>query len=154
MIHRAGGTLFLGGDQRSELSEIGAKPLAGGRGGQTIGLGVVFTPDVRDREIERSGQFPADPIQGIKARAAAAVFPPHLLDHDLRIGKHVKRLGLKPQRTLQRFQQSNVLGDIIVLVPDPFGDSDRAVGGTVHYHANTRWPGVSERAAVDVGHEI
>jgi hypothetical protein len=54
---------------------------AGGRGGQTISLKVVFSPDVGDREIERSGQFPADPIQGIEPRAAAVVLAPHLLDH-------------------------------------------------------------------------
>jgi hypothetical protein len=35
-----------------------ATPVAGGRAGQTIGLNVVLTPDVGDREIERSGQFP------------------------------------------------------------------------------------------------
>ena len=50
-------------------------------GGQTIGLEVVLSPDVGDREIERPGQFPADPIQGIEPRAAAAVLAPHLLDH-------------------------------------------------------------------------
>jgi len=66
----------------------------------------------------------------------------------------VKRRGLKPQGTLQRFQESNVLGDIIVLVPDPFRDSDCAVSGTVDYYANTRWAGIPERAAIDVGHEV
>jgi hypothetical protein len=55
---------------------------------------------------------------------------------------------------LQRFQQSNVLSDIIVLAPDPFGDSDCAGGGAVDYHSNTRRAGIPERAAIDVGHEI
>jgi hypothetical protein len=66
----------------------------------------------------------------------------------------VKRRGLKPQGTLQRFQESNVLGDIIVLVPDPFCDSDCTVSGTVDYNANTRWAGIPERAAIDVGHKV
>ena len=66
----------------------------------------------------------------------------------------MKRLGLKPQGTLQRLKQSNVLGDIIVLAPDTFGDSDRAICGAVNYHSNTGWAGIPERAAIDVGHEI
>jgi hypothetical protein len=66
----------------------------------------------------------------------------------------VKRLGLEPQGTLQRLKQSNVLGDIIVLAPDPFGDSDRAICGAVNYHSNTRRAGIPERAAIDVGYEV
>jgi len=50
----------------------------------------------------------------------------------------MKRLGFESQSALQCFQQSNVLGDIIVLVSDPFGDPDGAVGGAVNYHSNTR----------------
>ena len=66
----------------------------------------------------------------------------------------MKRLGLEPQGTLQRLKQSNVLGDIIILAPDRFGDSDGAVGGAVNDHSNTRRAGIPERAAIDVGHEI
>jgi hypothetical protein len=55
---------------------------------------------------------------------------------------------------LQRLKQSNVLGDIIILAPDPFGDSDRAICGTVNYHSNTRRAGIPERAAIDVGYEV
>ena len=47
--------------------------VARSRTGQTISLSVVLTTNVGDREIERPGQFPADPVQGIKPRAAAAV---------------------------------------------------------------------------------
>ena len=66
----------------------------------------------------------------------------------------MKRGGLKPQGALQRFQKSNVLGDIIVLVSDPFGDPDCAVGGTVNYDSDTRWTRIPERAAIDVSHEV
>jgi hypothetical protein len=66
----------------------------------------------------------------------------------------VKCFGLKPQGTLQRFEQSNVLGDIIVLVSDPFGDSDCAVGGAVNDDSNARRARIPERAAIDVSHEI
>jgi hypothetical protein len=34
---------------------------------------------------------------------------------------------------LQRLKQSHVLGDIIVLVPDPFGNSDSAACGAADY---------------------
>jgi hypothetical protein len=55
---------------------------------------------------------------------------------------------------LQRLKQRNVLGDIIVLVTDPFCDSDGAVCRAVNDHSNTGWAGIPERAAIDVGHEI
>ena len=55
--------------------------VAGSRTGETIGLSVALSRDVGDREIERPGQLPADPIQGIEPRAAAAVLTTHLLDH-------------------------------------------------------------------------
>ena len=58
-----------------------AKLPASGRAGQPIGLSVAVATNVGDREIERPGQFPADPIQGIKPRTAAAVLTTHLLDH-------------------------------------------------------------------------
>ena len=47
-----------------------------------------------------------------------------------------------------------VLGDIIVLVSDPFGDPDSAVGGSVNHDSNTRWAWIPERATVDVSHEV
>jgi hypothetical protein len=55
---------------------------------------------------------------------------------------------------LQRLQQRNILGDIIVLVPDPSCDSDFAVGRAINDQSNTGWAGIPERAAIDVGHEI
>jgi hypothetical protein len=55
---------------------------------------------------------------------------------------------------LQRLKQSHVLGDIIVLVPDPFGNSDGAACGAADYHSYARRAGIPERAAIDVGHEI
>jgi hypothetical protein len=43
----------------------------------------------------------------------------------------MQRPGLQSRRTLQSFEQRNVFGDIVVLMADPFGDSDFAVVGTV-----------------------
>ena len=63
-----------------------ASPLASlwvarSRTGQTISLCVVLATNVGDREIERPGQLPTDPIQGIESRTAATVLAAHLLDH-------------------------------------------------------------------------
>ena len=66
----------------------------------------------------------------------------------------MQRLRLKPEGTLQRFEQSEVLGDIIVLAPDRFGDSDGAACGAVNDDSNTRRAGIPEGAAIGIGHEI
>jgi hypothetical protein len=59
---------------------------------------------------------------------------------------------------LQRLHQGNVLGNIIVLAPDPSGDSNGAVGGAatgaIDYHSNTRRARIPQRTAIDVGYEI
>jgi hypothetical protein len=59
----------------------GSFRIAGSRTGQTIGLRVVLSPNMGDREIERPSQLAADPIQRIKPRAPAAILTTHLLDH-------------------------------------------------------------------------
>ena len=93
-------------------------------------------------------------MQGIEPRAAAPILASHLPDHYFGIRKHVKRPSPKPQGALQCLQQRQVLGDVIVLMSDPFGDPDGAVCGAVNYHPNTRRAGIPERAAIDVGYEI
>jgi hypothetical protein len=53
---------------------------------------------------------------------------------------------------LQRFQRSNVPGDIIVLMSDPFGDPDGAIGGPqlpLQYQTGLV---IAARAAIYVGH--
>ncbi len=71
----------VGVTEGRHFAAILAFRVAGSRTGQTIGLSVVLSTNVEDREIERTRQFPADPIQGIEPRAAAAVLTAHLLDH-------------------------------------------------------------------------
>jgi hypothetical protein len=66
----------------------------------------------------------------------------------------VQGLSPKPQGALQRLKQGNVFGNIIVLAPDPFRDSDGAVRRTINHDSNTGWAGIPERAAIDIGHEI
>lgn len=51
---------------------------------------------------------------------------------------------------LQRFHQSCVFGNIIVLMPNPFSDSDRAVRTTANDHTNARWAGISQTSAIDI----
>jgi len=109
-----------------------------GRTGQTIRLSVVLARDVRDGEIKRAGELATDPVQGIQARAAASVLAPHLLDNDFGVRVDVKCPGSQGQGALQGFKQSNIFGHIVILSPDPFRDSDPAVVGTIHHHANTR----------------
>jgi hypothetical protein len=48
---------------------------------QTIGFSVMIARNVGDREIERPGEFPANPIQGIEPRATATVLATHLPHH-------------------------------------------------------------------------
>src|SRR5437660_12265950 len=81
--------------------------VAGSRTGQTISLSVVLATNVRDREIEGPGQLPTGPIQRIESRTAATVLAAHLLDHYFGSCKNVKRLGLKPQGTVERLELSN-----------------------------------------------
>ena len=66
----------------------------------------------------------------------------------------MKRGRLKSQGTLQRLKQRNVLGDIIVLAADRFGDSNGAVGGALDYHSNASRAWIAARAAIDIGHEV
>src|SRR5450755_2533875 len=49
--------------------------VAGSRTGQTISLCVVLATNVGDREIERPGQLPTDPIQGIDESSRPRYMP-------------------------------------------------------------------------------
>jgi len=121
---------------------------------QTVCLGVVFAGYVRDREVERAGQLAADPVQGVQSRAAAGILAPHLLDHNFGIRVDVKCLRSQGQSTLQGFKQGNILGYVVILAPNPFGDSDLACLSTLNDHPNAGRPRISQRAAIHVGYEI
>ena len=66
----------------------------------------------------------------------------------------MKRPGTKLQGELQRLEQGDILGDIIVLMPDGFFDFDSSVGRAVDHYSNTRRAGIPEGAAIDVGNQI
>ena len=121
---------------------------------QPVGFNVVFARDVRYGEVERTGQFLAGPMQGIKSRAAAGVFPRHLLDHDFGIGKYMECSGAKLYRELQCFEKSDVLGNIVVVMSNRFVYFDRTVRRTVDHDADSGGARVPERSAIDVGNEI
>jgi hypothetical protein len=65
---------------------------------------------VRYGEVEQPGQFSAGPIQRVQLRAAAGVFPAHLLDDHFGIRKHVQRSGAESQGAVQRFQKRVSIG--------------------------------------------
>ena len=98
------------------------------RGGrrQAVGFNVAFAADVGDREFERAGQLSANPVQRVQAFTAAVVVAQHLANDNLRIRINVQPASFQIHCALQGFEESQVLGNIVVLVADPFGDSDPA----------------------------
>ena len=93
-------------------------------------------------------------MQGVEARTAAGILPPHLPDHDFRVRIDVKFRGVHGQSALQRLHQSGVFSDVIVLMADPFSNSDFAALAAVDHDPNTGWPRISQRATIYVGHKI
>ena len=122
--------------------------------GEPIGFGVILAGNMGDRESEGSSQFAAGPMQGVEARATAGVFAAHLANDNLGIGIDVKSLGFHGEGTLQGFEQGHIFRDIIILVADPFGDTDGAAFAAVDDHPNTRRTWIAQRTAIHIGHEI
>jgi len=93
-------------------------------------------------------------MERIETRAPADVFPVHLADHYFGVGVNVKLPGFEAQSALQGFQQSNILGHVIILASNPLRDSDGRALGSVNHDSNPGRPRVSQRATVYVGHHI
>src|SRR5271157_5244727 len=143
--HRMGtveSLLFLGGAQPHRVV------------GQFVGLAIVLAADVRDGKINRARQLAAGPIQGVKTRAAAGVLARHLLDHDLRVGINAKGASVDRDGVLQGLEQRNVLGHVVVLVPDPSCNAGRFAVESSDHDSNTRRPGIPVRATVHIGYQI
>ena len=66
----------------------------------TIGFSVVLTVYVGDREVQGTSQFAADPIQRVKARAAARVFALHLPNDNFGVRVNVQFPGFESNSTL------------------------------------------------------
>jgi hypothetical protein len=127
---------------------------ADGGVGQAVGFGVIFAGDVRDGEAEGAGEFATGPMQGVEAGAAADVFAAHLADDDFRIGVDVEGFGFRGNRVLEGFHESDVFGDVIVLMADPFGDADGTAGAAIDDDANTGRPGITQGTAVHIRHQF
>jgi hypothetical protein len=121
---------------------------------QAVGLDIILTGDVRDREFQGARQFAAGPMQRIKTRAAADVFARHLPNYNLRIGVNVQLLRSQRNRALQRLHERGVFGHIVILVANPLGDADRSGLAAADDHTNPRGPRISQAAAIYVRHQI
>src|SRR6185312_3761923 len=66
-------------------------------------------------------------------------------------GEDVQRFGLGRHCVLQRLQQREVLGNIIVLVADPLGDTYRLAAKIVNEDADSRRARIPVRSTVDIG---
>jgi hypothetical protein len=64
----------------------------------------------------------------------------------------MQRFRVQSQGVLQRLQQGDVLGDVVILPPNPFCDPDCALGTAIDYNPDSRRTGTAERTAIDVGH--
>ena len=55
---------------------------------------------------------------------------------------------------LQGFHQRRVFGDIVVLISDPFGDSDGAVRASTDHDSNSGGPGISQAASIHISYKF
>src|SRR5580700_6618092 len=104
-------------------------------------------------ESKRPCQLLAGPIKGIEARATAGVCARHLSDHDLGIRVDMKDRGVECQSALKGFQERHVFGYIVVLIANPFSNSNLAAVRTVDHHADSGRPRVAQRTAVNIGYK-
>lgn len=119
-----------------------------------IRLGVALTRDVGDGKFERASQFATDPVQGIEAWATAGILALHLADDHLGVRINMQRPRFERLGILQGFEKGYVFRYVVVLATNPAGDANGAAGATLDHDANTGRPRVSQRPAIDVGHEV
>jgi hypothetical protein len=127
---------------------------AGGGVGEFVGFGIVLAGNAADGELKGAGELAADPVERIEAGAAAGIFAAHLADDDVGIGIDAERLGFPVEGALERFEEGDVFGDIIVLPADPLGDESAAAGGVFDNDANAGRPRAAVGAAIDVGYQL
>ncbi len=120
------------------------------RGGrrQAVGFDVAFATDVGDGEFERAGQLSANPVQRVQAFTAAVVVAQHLANDNLRIRINVQPASFQIHCALQGFEQGQVLGNIVVLVTDPFGDSDPARFRAINHDTDASRARIAQGAAI------
>ena len=92
-------------------------------------------------------------MKGVEAWAATGVLAGHLANHHLRVGEDAQHLGFESEGVLQGFEQGDVLGYVVVLVPDPLRDPDLLTLGILDDDTNPRWSWTAMRAAINVGNK-
>jgi|HubBroStandDraft_6_1064221.scaffolds.fasta_scaffold02686_12 hypothetical protein len=60
--------------------------------------------------------------------------------------------GFQSEGVLESFEESQILGYVIVLTSDPLGDSDPAALGIINDDANTGRARIAQGPPVDVSH--
>jgi len=135
----------------SEAMELRLQPSSGTRSGtgQIIGLDIAFARDVRDGEPQRANELAADPVKRVEARASTTILAGHLSDDNFGIGIDVNGSCFQGHRALQRFEQREVFRDIIVLTPNPLGDTDFFATRITNHNANASRPRIAQGPTID-----
>ncbi len=118
--------------------------------GELVGFAVRFAVDVKDREIKGAGQFATRPVERVQPWAAACVFAGHLADYHLRVGENVQHLSFQFQSMLQSFEQGDIFGNIVVLVPNPLRDPDLPALRILKHDANPGRSGTAMGTTINV----
>ena len=93
-------------------------------------------------------------MKGVKTRTAAGVLAAHLADDHFGIGINMQRFGVKRESALQGFHQRDVLGDVVILMANPFGDPDGAAGAAINDHPNAGRARVSLGSPIDISYQF
>ena len=93
-------------------------------------------------------------MEGVEAGTATGVLAGHLADYYLRVREDAQHFCFQAKRVLQGFQESDVLGDVVVLVADPLRDPDLLALGILDDDTDPRWSWTAMRAAVNVGNKF
>jgi hypothetical protein len=72
-----------------------------------------------------------------------------LSDDNFGIGIDVNGSGFQSHSALQRFEQREVFRDIIVLTPNPLGDTDFFAPRITNHNANASRPRIAQGPTID-----
>jgi hypothetical protein len=90
---------------------------------------VIVSPwNPNDGEVQRAREFATGPVQRIKTGTLAGIDAIHLANDHFGIGVNAKSLRIHRQGYLQGFEEGDVLGDIVIVVAYPSGNTELAAG--------------------------
>ena len=118
--------------------------------GELVGFAVRLAVDVKDREVKGAGQLATGPVERVQPWAATRVLAGHLTDYYLRVGEDAQHLSFQFQSVLQSFEQGDVFGNVVVLVPDPLRDPDLLALRILEHDANPGGSRTAMRATINV----